>query len=250
MSMAKGKLKATKGKTGSKAPPAAKTKAKPSGAAPAAAGKAAKVPTKVEAAAPRKSIPAKPSPAAEAPVPVPAPAALTPGGVKKKNVKRGAPPMLPRRMARRPEPGTTPPSPPRLVTSPGSLHAPVREPEGAESLKQRLGTVMGLVAQLRGLKRTLNRQFFEAGLILQRLSEPALYQAKGYGSFDKFIEREIERELSIGRGLAQDLVHIVKLFQREPAEELGLERLRSALRTLWPEPGPQTAASSGPTHSG
>jgi hypothetical protein len=106
---------------------------------------------------------------------------------------------------------------------------------------------MGLLAQLRGLKRTLNRQFFEAGLILQKLSDPTLYQAKGYGSFDKFIEREVERELSIGRQLAQDLVQIVKLFQREPAEELGLDRLKAALRALWPEPGPQTASgqSSG-----
>jgi hypothetical protein len=154
-------------------------------------------------------------------------------------VRRELPPIAP---------GATPPAP-RLVAQPGSLHAPARAPEGAESLKQRLGTVMGLINQLRGLKRALNRQFFEAGLILHKLSEPTLYQAKGYGSFDRFVEREIEKELAIGRSTAQELLQIVRLFQREPAEQLGLDTLRRALRVLYPEPGPQTA-SQGPGASG
>lgn len=200
---------------------------------------------------------AKPEARAAAPAPEATPPAATAaaGGIKKKNVKRGAPPMLPRRMVRRPEPGAEgaapagPPPPPRLVAQPGSLHAPARQPEGADQLKQRLTTVMNLLNQLRGLKRTLNRQFYEAGLVLQKLSDPALYQAKGYGSFEKFVEREVERELTIGRSVAHDLVQIVRVFQREAAEELGLERLRNALRTLWPEPGPQTA-SSAPVSSG
>jgi hypothetical protein len=200
---------------------------------------------------PQKSAPPaapakKPAAAAPAPKPAPAPtpAAPAPGappvmGGKKRNVKRGAPPMLPRRIQRRPDPlAPGAPPPPRPVTPPGSLHAPARTPEGAEGLKQRLSQVMSLISQLRALKRTLNRQFFEAGLLLQKLSEPNLYQAKGYGSFESFLEREVERELGIGRTLAHDLVQIVKVFQREPAEELGLERLRSALRALWPEPGP------------
>ena len=100
---------------------------------------------------------------------------------------------------------------------------------------------MSLLNQLRGLKRTLNRQFFEAGLLLRKLSEPILFQAKGYGSFESFLEREVERELGIGRTLAHDLVAIVKVFQREPAEELGLDRLKNALRALWPEPGPSVS---------
>lgn len=125
----------------------------------------------------------------------------------------------------------------------GSVQAPARAPEGAELLKQRLSTVMSLLAQLRELKRTLNRQFYEAGLVLQKLSDPELYKAKGYGSFESFVEREIERELSIGRSLVHDLVQIVRVFQRGPAEELGLERLRAALKVLWPEPGVPTAAA-------
>lgn len=231
--MAKGKAtKATKAKSGGVA-----STAKPQPKASATQPTPVKAKSASEAKAPKAA-------------PAAAPAAPAAPGVKKKNVKRGAPPMLPRRMAKRPEPSAGPPAAPRLVTAPGSLHAPARAPEGAESLKQQLSTVMGLLAQLRAFKRTLNRQFYDAGLVLQRLSEPALYQAKGYGSFDKFVEREVEKELAIGRSLAQDLVQIVRIFQREPAEELGLDRLRDALRKLFPEPGPQVATSSGPGSSG
>jgi hypothetical protein len=221
--MAKGKAtkptQASKGKVGgSRAVPAAKKTLK---SAPEAAKKASAAVVAPEAGA--EATPAR----------------------KKKNVKRGAPPMLPRRMARRPDAGApAAPAAPRAPTPPGSLHAPARAPEGAESLKQRLSTVMTLMAQLRGLKRTLNRQFYDAGIVLQKLSDPDLYKAKGYGSFESFIEREVERELSIGRGLAHDLVQIARLFQRAPAEELGLDRLRGALRVLWPENGAQAAASA------
>jgi len=157
--------------------------------------------------------------------------------IKKKKVKRGAPPMLPRRLARRPLPSPgTPPLPPK-ATQPGSLHAPARSPDGAEGLKVRLMAVINLLGKLRGLKRSFNKQFWEAGLILAELSRPDLYQAKGYGSWESFVEREIERELTIGRTTAEELRRIVRLFQREAAEELGFERLRVALRALFPEPG-------------
>lgn len=238
--------KATLGdsKTGTENPKASKPKEAPKTAVVAHKGKPK--PEEPQASAP-------PEPSSEAmEAPAAPPAAL---GVKKKNVKRGAPPMLPRRMARRPEPPVVPgqepavPAQPRLIAQPGSLHAPARVPEGAESLKQRLGRVMTLLNQLRGLKRTLNRNFFEAGRVLQQLAEPALYQAKGYGSFEKFVEREIERELSIGRSLAHDLVQIVRVFQQETTEELGLERLRNALRALWPELGSQNNASTNSSGS-
>jgi len=161
---------------------------------------------------------------------------------KKRNVKRGAPPLLPRRMMRRPEPLQPGQSPPPLLppkpTAPGvAPQHPVRAPEGAEALKQRLGTMASLITQLRGLKRSIVRQFFDVGLLLQRLADPALYKTKGYGSFDAFVEREIERDLGIGRSMVNDLIQIVQVFQRPTAEQLGLERLRDALRVLYPESG-------------
>jgi DNA-directed RNA polymerase subunit beta' len=45
------------------------------------------------------------------------------------------------------------------------------------------------------------------------------------------------RDRVLGRTTAEDMRRIVRLFQRDAAEELGLERLRGALRALFPEPG-------------
>ncbi len=252
--MAKAKASAAKrGKPTVKARPAPAKKAKPAKAAkPSKAVKAVK-PAKPSKAAKPKSAPpakavkaAKPTRAVKVAAPVAAPVvSVAPveesssGGmsIKKKKVKRGAPPMLPRRLARRPLPSPgTPPLPPK-ATQPGSLHAPARSPDGAEGLKVRLMAVINLLGKLRGLKRSFNKQFWEAGLILAELSRPELYQAKGYGSWEAFVEREIERELTIGRTTAEELRRIVRLFQREAAEELGFERLRVALRALFPEPG-------------
>ena len=262
--MAKAKASSAKrGKPTVKARPAPATKAKPAKAArsakPAKSAKSAR-PTKpvkpTKAAKPaRPTKPVKPTKAAKPArstkpaKPAPAPAAVvvsapvveeaSSGGVsiKKKKVKRGAPPMLPRRLARRPLPSPgTPPLPPK-ATQPGSLHAPARSPDGAEGLKMRLMAVINLLGKLRGLKRSINKQFWEAGLLLAELSRPELYQAKGYGSWESFVEREIERELAIGRTTAEDMRRIVRLFQRETAEEFGFDRLRVALRALFPEPG-------------
>lgn len=241
------KAKASKSKS------AAKSKAPAKAAASSKSTKAAK-PVKPEPKA-RKSV-APPAPEARARKTTPPPPQAAPVedpaaglNLKKKKVKRGAPPMLPRRVARKPlpplAPGATPPPP--KPTVPGSLHTAARSPEDREGLKARLMTVINELGRLRGLKRSLQKQFWEAGLILAHLSEPALYQAKGYGSWESFVEREIERELSIGRNQAEELRRIVKLFQRDAAEDLGYERLKAALKVLFPEPG---NAAASPAASG
>mgnify|MGYP003379209541 FL=1 len=47
----------------------------------------------------------------------------------------------------------------------------------------------------------------------------------------------MEKELGIGRVQAVDLVRIVKIFQKEAAEEFGQDKLRAALKALYPDPG-------------
>ncbi len=229
------------------APKGTKPAAKPAPAKPAAKpapakGPAAKAPaSKPPVKAPVSKPPAAPSAPPEARVEAaPSQAAGAEGLIiKKKKVKRGAPPMLPRRLPRRPLPpleaGSAPPPPKPTIT--GSLHAPARSPAGAEKLKENLTKAIGALAKLKGLKRNLQRQFWDAALTLRELSDPALYQAKGYGSWESFLEREVEKELGIGRVQAVDLVRIVKIFQKEAAEEFGQDKLRAALKALYPEPG-------------
>lgn len=258
MTKAKGTKAAAKATR--KAPkPAAK--AAPAKAAPARPTKAA--PAKPAKTTPAKAAPAKPAPKAAAVKPAPskppvaapkteppaAPeAAPAPEGliIKKKKVKRGAPPMLPRRIPRKPLPpreaGEVPPPP--KPTTPGSLHAPARAPEGAEKLKANLTRAINALQRLKTLKRNIQRQFWDAAVILLELSAPELYQAKGYGSWESFVEREVEKELGIGRVQALDLVKIARIFQKEAAEEIGLDRLRRALREIYPEPGAAAPASN------
>jgi hypothetical protein len=191
-----------------------------------------------KAATPKADKPAKAAAAKVAePESVPPPSAEGSGVVrKKKNVKRGAPPMLPRRNMKReiPPPGSPPP-PPRAPMMPGSLHAPARAPEGADLIKKKLGTINNLLTQLKGMKRSIGRQFFEVGIVLTKLADPDLYKTRNYASFDAFVEREIEREINIGRSEVAALVRIVKVFQRDAAEEIGLEKLRAALKVLYPD---------------
>ena len=240
--MAKGK--GTKPRPAAKKPTAKKPAAKPAAKKPAVKKPAAKKPAAKPAAKPVAKPVVKKAPVEAAPLPAPA-AEAGAGLVKKKKVKRGAPPMLPRRLARRVPPplppGSTPP--PLKATQPGSLHAPARVPEGAEALKARLMAVVNDLQRLKAMKRTIQKNFWEAGLLLNHLSDPTLYGAKGYGSWESFVEREVEREIGIGRMVAEDLRRIVRIFQRENAEELGMERLRAGLKALFPEPG---AAPSTP----
>jgi hypothetical protein len=236
-----------------KAPVPAKAPAKVAEKAPVKADKApvkadkapkAEKPAKADKA-PKAEKPAKAAeskPASKAGAPAAAAAPTTSAEVagvvrKKKNVKRGAPPMLPRRNMKReiPPPGSPPP-PPRAPMMPGSLHAPARAPEGAELIKKKLSIINNLLSQLKGMKRSLGRQFYEVGLILTKLSDPDLFKTRNYASFDAFVEREIEREINIGRSEVAALVKIVKLFQRDAAEEIGLEKLRAALKVLYPDP--------------
>ncbi len=119
----------------------------------------------------------------------------------------------------------------------GSLHAPARAPEQLDTIKKRIAVIHNLLNQLKGMKRSLQRQFFDAGIILTKLSDPDLYKARNYASFDAFVEREIERDTNIGRSEVGALVRIVKVFQRDAAEEIGFEKLRASLKVLYPETG-------------
>jgi hypothetical protein len=231
-------------KKASSATKPAKVEEKKPGAAKPAAAQAqkavAKVPTKAEPSKPAvkaSSAEGKSANKPGAPSAAPTTSAEVVGVVrKKKNVKRGAPPMLPRRNVKRdqPPPGSPPP-PPRAPMMPGSLHAPARAPEDADLKKKKLSQINNYLTQLKGMKRSIQRQFFEVGLILTKLSDPDLFKTRNYASFDAFVEREIEKDINIGRSEVAALIKIVKLFQQKPAEEIGLDRLRAALKVLYPD---------------
>ncbi|MFW6066744.1 MAG: hypothetical protein ACOC97_00280 [Myxococcota bacterium] len=74
----------------------------------------------------------------------------------------------------------------------------------------------------------MNRSFHEIGSLLAEIQEERLHEAKGYGSFEAFLEREVD----LGVQLGMRLLRIARTFQREAAEEAGLERAAAALEVL------------------
>ena len=129
--------------------------------------------------------------------------------------------------------------PPRLT---------IRSPVGADELKMKIGALSTATQQIRALKRGLNRSFYEIGTILMDIRDRRLYEAKGYGSFDAFVEREIE----LGKQVSLRLVRIVSTFLKDAALAAGLDRASAAVAALDGEAdashqhaGPQTPSSPG-----
>jgi len=106
--------------------------------------------------------------------------------------------------------------------------APVRAPERAEELKQKIGALASATNQIKALKRTLGKSFYEIGEILRDVRDRKLYEAKGYGSFEAFVEREID----LGKQLSLRLVRIVQVFLRDAALAAGVDRLANAIIAL------------------
>jgi hypothetical protein len=109
--------------------------------------------------------------------------------------------------------------PPRLT---------IRSPVGADELKAKIGALATQTAQIRALKRSLSRSFYDVGNILVDIRDRKLYEAKGYGSFEAFVEREIE----LGKQMSLKLVRIVGTFIREAALSIGLDRASAGIAAI------------------
>lgn len=122
----------------------------------------------------------------------------------------------------------------------------IRTPEGAEELKQKLGALASAVNQIRSLKRTLNKSFYDIGQILREIRDERLYEVKGYGSFEAFVDREID----LGKQMSLKIVQIVQTFLKEAALTAGLERVSAAREALEGDDEESHPQSSGTTATG
>lgn len=111
---------------------------------------------------------------------------------------------------------------------PGSARATIRTPAGAEDLKQKISDLHNALVHIKGLRKNLGKTFFDIGGVLREIQAKKLYEAKGFPSFEAFLEREID----LGKTQSLRLVRINAVFQKEAALELGLERLQNALLAL------------------
>lgn len=126
----------------------------------------------------------------------------------------------------------------RLPT--GSLHTEARVPAEAESIKQRLTALVNTQQKLSELKRSSQKNFYAIGEMLHRVREQRLYEVKGYGSFEAFIEREV----NLGQQFCLQSVRIYETFLPEAVTTYGFQRLVAALDAL--EPTPTAPATTAP----
>lgn len=129
----------------------------------------------------------------------------------------------------------------------GALRAPARTPERAEELKAKIGALATATGQIRALKRSLNKSFHDVGQLLREIQLRKLYEVKGYGSFEAFLEREID----LGKQLSLRILKISQIFQRDAAVSYGLDRSIAALASLEGEVESQASTpATAPTAAG
>ncbi len=155
----------------------------------------------------------------------PAQAAVDPKMAKRRLGLRGAAPWAARHAAKHAAEARARAAEPPL---PGSARATIRTPSGAEDIKQKIAELHQALTQIKALRKNLAKSFFDIGVILKDVQVRQLYLAKGFGSFEAFLEREMD----LGKTTSLRLVRISQIFQKDAALEYGMERSINALITL------------------
>lgn len=141
---------------------------------------------------------------------------------KRKFSLRGAAPWAARHAARQAaEAAERLREPPR----PGSARATLRTPEQADEIKAKMNALHQALARIRVLRKNLNTGFYEMGVLLKNIADQKLYEAKGFTSFEAFVERELD----LAKNTVLKLSRVPGIFQESAALECGLDATLAAL---------------------
>lgn len=127
---------------------------------------------------------------------------------------------------------------------PGSARATIRIPDDAEAIKAKIADLHNQTQRIRTLRKRLEKEFFEIGQVLSEIQQQELYVAKGFGSFEAWLEREID----LGKQTSLKLIKIAHIFQPDAALDYGMDRLFAAIAALEGEsaiPKPSIPSSPG-----
>lgn len=111
---------------------------------------------------------------------------------------------------------------------PGSARATLRVPSDAEQIKARIIELHNIVAEIKNLRKNLSRSFYDIALKLRDIQSRKLYEVRGFGTFEAFVERELD----LGKTTAVRLVRVAEVFKQKPAVAYGLDRVLAALGVL------------------
>jgi hypothetical protein len=122
---------------------------------------------------------------------------------------------------------------------PGSARATIRTPQGAEDIKQKIGLLHNALTQIKSLRKNLGKGFFDIGIILKDIQGRRLYEAKGFGTFEAFLEREMD----LGKNTCLRMLRASQTFQKDAALELGMDRVFAAIAAIEMEIIPEARQS-------
>jgi hypothetical protein len=105
----------------------------------------------------------------------------------------------------------------------------LRSPEQAEAIKARVSELHLALGRLRGTKKQLPDRFLEVAEVLRKIRDEKLFDAKGYASFEAFVEREIDLG---SKTLALRITRIPEVFSMEACQTHALDALLAALEAL------------------
>jgi hypothetical protein len=111
----------------------------------------------------------------------------TPEPPKRKLGLRGAAPWAARHAAKHAAEARARAAEPPL---PGSARATIRTPAMAEDIKQKIADLHNSLQQIKAFRKNLAKGFYDVGVVLNDIKARNLYQAKGFGTFEAFLERE------------------------------------------------------------
>jgi hypothetical protein len=128
----------------------------------------------------------------------------------------------------------------------GAEERPTKGGQTKNELKAQFAKLSNATAQIAGLKRALNKSFFDIGVLLNQVRNERLYEVKGYGSFEAFVEREID----INKAICLKLTRIAEVLHHDQALAAGLERAAAAVAALDGETEPSALVRPGGSPAG
>ncbi|GMV13015.1 MAG: hypothetical protein HS104_08190 [Polyangiaceae bacterium] len=111
---------------------------------------------------------------------------------------------------------------------PGSARATLRVPEKAELIKAKVAELHNAMVRIRALRKHPNEKFYELGQVLGMIRDGRLYEAKGFNSFEAFVEREVD----LSKATTLRLERVPRLFYEAQAREVGLEAVLAAVEAI------------------
>src|SRR5688572_12003030 len=114
-------------------------------------------------------------------------AAAAPEPPKRKLGLRGAAPWAARHAAKHAAEARARAAEPPL---PGSARATIRTPAKAEDIKAKIADLHNALQQIKSFRKNLAKGFYDIGIVLRDIRERRLFEAKGFGTFEAFLERE------------------------------------------------------------